>query len=170
MNEQLLKKLMNEEPLDAAEYLTLEQALEEGDESLVAHYFGAQDHIEPSLAWRSELNEQLRQIAPKPQRRVNWFALGGLVSAGAVACAAMVFVISRAGEAAQTPEGPSSTLVENSRGVQQESLLDVPASESDLGYVLVTTHQADSAQASLGVRSPRFTNRPVAKTLDYENW
>jgi hypothetical protein len=170
MNEQLLNKLMNEESLDAAEYLALEQALEAGDESLAAHYFSAQDHVEPSLAWRSGLNEQLRHIAPKPQRRVNWIALGGFVSFAAVACAAMVFVMSQSNKVSPVQGPDQGNLVEKTNSTAQEKLLDSPVTESDLGYVLVTTHQSDSAQASLGVRSPRFTNRPAPKRLDYENW
>ncbi len=171
MNEQLLKKLMNEESLDAAEHLALEQALEAGDESLVAHYFGAQDHLEPSLSWRSGLNDQLRQIAPQPQRRMNWLALGGLVSVGAFACAAMVFVISQTGKASPSSDPTSGgAYVNNSGEFKHEPLVDKPNMQSDLGYVLVTTHQSDSAQASLGIRSPRATNRPVSNRLDYENW
>ncbi|MFM9873278.1 MAG: hypothetical protein ACKVQS_07415 [Fimbriimonadaceae bacterium] len=165
MNEKLLKKLMNEESLDAAEHLALEQALEAGDESLVAKYFSAQDHVEPSLAWRSGLNDQLRQIAPKPQRRLNWFALGGLVSAGAVACAAMVLFMDQSGKVSPDVKSIDSVVIG-----QGEKLVDAPPRDSELGYVLVTSHQSDTAQVSLGVRSPRVSSRAVSNRLDYENW
>lgn len=169
MNEQLLKKLMNEESLDAAEYLALEQALEAGDETLIAHYFGAQDHIEPSLAWRSGLNDQLRQIAPKPQRRVNWLALGGLVSIGACACAFMFFVVSQNGNAGSS--NLSARQIASNGNVTPDRVDGQPQSESELGHILVTSHQSDSAQASLGVRSPRNLSRTVSDIrLDHEDW
>lgn len=170
MNEKLLKKLINEEPLDAAEHLELEQALESGDRSLIAQCLSSQDHIEPSLAWRSSLNEQLRQIAPKPKvSPLRWIGFGGAIAAFAAGCAALVFMVSSP-EADQ--EGTPAPIAQNDK-VREDALpkdgLTGP-NNSELSNALVTAHQSDMAQASLGVRSPRATMRPATQLGDIDKW
>lgn len=170
MNEKLYLKLKNEEPLTAAEHLELEQALEAGDQSLVAHYLADQDFVEPSMAWRSSLNEKLREIAPQPVAdkgsRFKWLGFGGLVAASAVACAAMVaMVLMKGGNSVEV--GSSSQIVaENEPLVSPDGL----SGSSDFGSALIAAHQSDTAQASVGVRSPRSTPRMQNVKLDYNNW
>jgi len=160
MDKNLWNKLVNEEPLDAAEHIALEQALEAGDESLAAYYLSHVENPAPSLAWRSELNEQLKQIAPKPATPV-WrlWAWGGAVAACAAACAFMVTITlnasqSNANESMAQSANPGTRVVTNQ-------------DPDDLGNVLISAHQADETQASLGWRTPR---RGKTLTAGYSNW
>ncbi len=160
MDKNLWNKLVNEEPLDAAEHIALEQALEAGDESLTAYYLSHVENPAPSLAWRSELNEQLKQIAPKPATPV-WrlWAWGGAVAACAAACAFMVTITLNASqlnanESMAQSENPGTRVVTNQ-------------DPDDLGNVLISAHQADETQASLGWRTPR---RGKTLTAGYSNW
>ncbi|MBL8048324.1 MAG: hypothetical protein JNJ45_06545 [Chthonomonas sp.] len=84
MNEkELMDKLARELPLTAAEEAWLDSHLAEQTTSPV----GALPQEEPSLAWRSELNERLLALQPKPKRRP-WFLVGGLASGAAAAALA----------------------------------------------------------------------------------
>lgn len=163
LNENLLKKLIGEEPLDAAEHLALEQALEAGDNSFVAEYLKSSEGPDPSMAWRSSLNEKLRQIAPKPKRHVwKWVGLGGLVSALAVACAAIVFLNSP-----KPVSVDNGTMAVNTPDTQPDSV----DGGSELGRALATAHQSDAAQITVGVRSPRPFVRSIAVgRLDTRDW
>lgn len=163
LNEKLLRKLIDEEPLDAAEHLELEQALEAGDNSFVAEYLRSSEGPNPSMSWRSGLNEQLRQIAPAPKRQVwKWVGVGGLVSALAVGCAAIVFMNS-----------PKPMEVDP-RAVAENSTMSKPDSVeggSELGRALATAHQSDAAQITVGVRAPRSTGRTFHRgRLNTQDW
>lgn len=160
MDKKLWNKLVNEEPLDAAEHIALEQALEAGDESLTAYYLSHVENPAPSLAWRSNLNEQLKQIAPQPVRN-GWklWAWGGAITASAAACAFLLTITMNAPQDSPRQPGvvlnpPTTTVVENSQ-------------TKDLGTVLISAHQADETQASLGWRAPR---RSQNLTSGYSNW
>jgi len=163
MDKKLWIKLVNEEPLDAAEHIALEQALESGDESLTAYYLSHVENPAPSLAWRSELNEQLKQIAPQPVRN-GWklWAWGGAVTASAAACAFLLTITMNSPQDSPVRSDiasnrPTTTVVDNSPSHQSK----------DLGTVLISAHQADETQASLGWRAPR---RSQNLTSGYSNW
>lgn len=170
MNEKLLKKLMNEEPLDAAEHLELERALEEGDRSVFAHFLSSQDHVEPSLAWRSSLNEQLRQIAPQPKvSPLRWLGFGGGVALVAAGCAALVFMVSQPKtDNIDQPATVAQKDIDRNESIPVDSVTG-PRNE-ELSNALVTSHQSDMAQASLGVRSPRATMKPATQLGDISQW
>jgi hypothetical protein len=161
MNEKLLKKLMAEEPLDPAEHLELEQALESGDRNIMSAYLSSQDHVEPSLAWRSQLNDQLRQIAPAQPKRP-WLTWAGLVGVGAAAfVAALIFA--QPGKPVSTSVVAESTQPE----VVSDGMTNGMTADNDLGSVLITTHQADVTQASIGIKTPRYSRR---SRLDISEW
>lgn len=163
MDKKLWNKLVNEEPLDAAEHIALEQALEAGDESLTAYYLSHVENPAPSLAWRSELNEQLKQIAPQPVRQ-GWkfWAWGGAITASAAACAFLLTVVMNSQQESANPvqianNTSTTAVVENAPAPQSK----------DLGTVLISAHQADETQASLGWRAPRRSHN---LTSGYSNW
>lgn len=88
----LLKKLHDETPLTAVEALQLDELLEAQSSERVAHTVAALPEEEPSLAWRSQLNSRLAEMAPAPARKPwgRWLGVTGLVAAGVMAIAIVV--------------------------------------------------------------------------------
>ncbi|MGE0000483.1 MAG: hypothetical protein AB7F50_01115 [Fimbriimonadaceae bacterium] len=86
MNKDLLKKLMEEEQLDLAQTVELDQALEAQGRSLVSSL----ETPEPSMAWRSGLNERLAELAPKPKRK--WAIFSGTTVVAVAAALVIVMV------------------------------------------------------------------------------
>lgn len=172
MNEKLYRKLLSEEPLSAAEHLELEQSLEAGDQTQIAQYFGGQEFAEPSMAWRSDLNEKLREIAPEPVRDrrplAKWLGFGGLIAMSAVACAfGVALVISQV----QSKDSPvDGRLVAEDKTEQPTDLEHIGKSDGDLGTLLISSHNADATQVSVGIRSPRVAPQLANSRLDYSNW
>ncbi|MFX6277408.1 hypothetical protein ABTF87_19095, partial [Acinetobacter baumannii] len=93
MEKNTLNKIKAEKQLDWQESIELDRALSAQDplKSLVS----ALDDPEPSLAWRSELNQKLYAVAAKNKRKalVPW--LGGLAAAAACTAAVAFFVVNR---------------------------------------------------------------------------
>jgi hypothetical protein len=88
MNEETIRRIVAEEPLDLAGAMALDEALDKGA-PIAAIVAGLPDH-EPSLAWRSELNAKLAAGAPKPKRQARWLWMGSLGLGTALACALLV--------------------------------------------------------------------------------
>ncbi|MBL8065395.1 MAG: hypothetical protein JNM34_05995 [Chthonomonadaceae bacterium] len=91
MNEKLFEKLIGEQPVTLEEALTLDQALEAQVE--VRRAVSSLRESEPSLAWRSELNQRLL-VGHKAARKslvLRWIGGASLVTA----CCAMFLVLSR---------------------------------------------------------------------------
>ncbi|MCG9895116.1 MAG: hypothetical protein MH204_06540 [Fimbriimonadaceae bacterium] len=151
MKKELLDKLMAEEALTAAEMLELEEALESQESAGVAWLAGRLPDEEPSLEWRSRLNQRLADHAPAPaRRRPVWHWLAPL---GAAAClgAALVF-------APRFPEGPAPT----ARFDESEMVA------SGLEDAMVAAYTAVSAAESVGVSYPDARRTSVAPT--YFDW
>jgi ferric-dicitrate binding protein FerR (iron transport regulator) len=121
MNERLLKKIAAEEPLDVAETMELERALENDPAAFRA--MDALADARPSLAWRSALNERLASGAPRPRQR-GWYWIGSL-GAAAAAVAAVVL--------APGPRDAGNAI------------------DHDLETALVAVHDAAEAGAAAGV-------------------
>lgn len=100
MNKDLIKKLVEEQPLDLAESFELEQALERQDSSMLKML----DRPEPSMAWRSRLNERLVALEPRPRRK--WVLFSG-TTVVALAAALFVFVVLPRDAAPKATEAPS---------------------------------------------------------------
>lgn len=86
MNNDLLKKLREEEQLDLAQAVELDKALEAQGRSLVSNL----ETPEPSMAWRSGLNERLAELAPKPKRK--WALFSGTTVVAVAAALVIVMV------------------------------------------------------------------------------
>ncbi len=130
MNKDLFKKLIDEQPLTAEESLRLDGALEGEGSKMARHAVSALDDDAPSMAWRSSLNQKLSLVSRKRRTAVYW-RFG--VAASAVA-AASVLVVSFF----QPFQAPSS----------------VPtrvAKEASVEEAIITDHEGQLGQASLGV-------------------
>ncbi|MCW5937381.1 MAG: hypothetical protein KIT11_08760 [Fimbriimonadaceae bacterium] len=90
-DKEFLSRLSSEEPLTMADALQLDEGLEaqRSLSSLIAKL----PEDEPSLAWRSALNEKLAHMAPKPKRTRWTLAFQGLAAATAVAGAFLLFAM-----------------------------------------------------------------------------
>lgn len=143
MNRDLLNKLKNEQPLDTAERLDLEQALERGEASPAAQWMSQLHDEDPSMAWRSQLNAKLQEIAPAPaKKRFNWFGTSAIAAAGVCAAFAL-FTLNRTPVATEPQP--------------EDRIAGTTSTSNDLGTVLMTAHQADDAQLAAGVRAPMRT-------------
>ncbi len=152
MNRSIWNKLVNEEPLDAAECLLLEQMLESGDGSPVSQHLKDSRSMEPSLAWRSGLNQQLRQMAPaRPRPIIRWIALGA-----AATCTLMLWM------AFGNEKGSASVPASSYQTAEHYEV-----APNELTEVLISAHQADEAQTSMGYRPPKSSKTRLAS---YQQW
>ncbi len=155
MKEEILKKLQSGESLDSREALLLEQELESGEGMTISHMVSSLPDAELSLNWRSDLNNQLRAMAPKPKRQLNWWPIGA--TAAGIACGVMAFVIF---------SQPPSSIRQNPTHspIVQETMPNVD--DSTFGTALVRAHMTDEAEVSTGIRSPR---RTIEQTVDWDS-
>lgn len=131
MERELLKKLQREEALSIEETLRLDAELEA--ESPTPEWLSSLGDATPSLAWRSELNQQLRRHAQR-RRHARWFTWGSSLAAGAAACLAFVALFANP----KAPQVPSTTVATNER---QEG-------------AFVRAHRDAEVQTTLGVSLP----------------
>lgn len=89
MNNDLIKKLMEEQSLNMVEALELEQQLESGDHVRLSQAISHLPDGEVSLAWRSELNQKLQAMAPVETKKK--FSLKWVYPSSAVAAAIAAF-------------------------------------------------------------------------------
>jgi hypothetical protein len=89
MNPELRRKLMAEEPLTLEESLQLEAHLAQS--GTLSQMVADLPDDEPSIAWRSQLNDRLREMAPKPKAKRLWLPIG-LSSVAAAAAAVIIFM------------------------------------------------------------------------------
>jgi hypothetical protein len=127
-----INKVMTETPLTAEETLLLEQELasQEDVRSLVA----ALPQPEPSMAWRSALNEELMKAAPKPSRKT-WLYWGSGALVGGLACWLAFAVL--------IPASLSQGLRETSQ-----------ANNEALAQDLLQGHENDSSAVLMGIAAP----------------
>lgn len=109
MNPELLKKLAEEAPLSPAEQAELDAAL--GGSAAISSAVRDLPTEEPSMVWRSELNEKLAAMgAPRKSKLAGfWWKLAAPVAATAIIGAA--FFMNRP-EVASSPAGIASASVE----------------------------------------------------------
>lgn len=149
----LFDKIARGERLEPAEQLMLDQILEIQSADGPGLWVSSLQDPQPSMAWRSQLNSKLLEIAPPTKAR---FAFGGrrpaFVWLGAgLGLASLSFV-------AVLALGSISRPGAGQAGIPQDAVAEVtPDVEPDLAMVLVSSHQADDAQVSMGVQAPRRT-------------
>ena len=146
---ELFEKIQSGEPLDARESLFLEQNLESSESYAVAGLVQGLHDPEPSMAWRSELNEKLQAVAPAPKvEKRSWFG-SGLIALGAAVCGFALFVVFN----------PSQQPVQVTQNEVQPPVVEREIQEpSSLNTKLIQAHLVDEAEVSGGVMAPR----PVA--------
>lgn len=109
MKNELIQKLRLDQPLTLEESLELDTLLEESSE--VASWLSPSPNSEPSLAWRSRLNEQLITHAPKPKAKLRWGRVPQLASLAATLAfatfSATSYINSRGGSVPASSEGIS---------------------------------------------------------------
>ena len=119
MNNELMKKLIEEKPLTAEETLRLDEML--GGKSAAAHLVNSLPEDEPSLAWRSELNSKLSAMTPKP-RKNNFLKLFTAVAVPAAAAIALgLYVFPKLNPSPDSISVPEVTA--KSGGIEEELLL-----------------------------------------------
>jgi hypothetical protein len=107
VKKELLGKLVKDQPLTAPEAHELDQVLEKQEEMGLAHLVRRTPSDEPSLAWRSSLNQALAAQRPAPAvKKRNPFVLLGTVLVPAAAAVALAFLMVKPGftPMPQTPE------------------------------------------------------------------
>ncbi len=143
MNKELFEKLAREEELTPAEHLMLEEALESGADWGAA-VRASLPASEPSMAWRSGLNERLQALQPR-RKRFSFFPVGaGFAAVAACGALAAVFVFGPRSGAAD----PSAT----------------QASDLTLEMAIADVHRDALTQADAGVYVP------AEPTLAAYNW
>ena len=93
--EDLLTKLQNEKPLSAEEEATLDAEL--ATQSRVSQLVRSLPSEEPSMEWRSRVQEQTQLIVNKARRAAGWpLRMAGVSLGAAIACAWMAtFLLGR---------------------------------------------------------------------------
>jgi hypothetical protein len=90
----LEERIARGERLSLLEQAVLDATLSEDEaQQRVARLLGNLPREEPSLAWRSRLNERIYREASKPLRGVSWLRAGLIVSAAACALVVATVVI-----------------------------------------------------------------------------
>lgn len=87
MNSEFEDKLAREKGLSRDEQIRLEMALDSREHAEVRSWVGELSDDEPSLAWRSALNERLHAVKPpmkQPRMRWRWASVMGLGLASAL--------------------------------------------------------------------------------------
>ncbi|MDI9641659.1 hypothetical protein QPK87_17740 [Kamptonema cortianum] len=142
MDKELFEKLLHEETLEGADALILEATLESGSGLEAAEWVKSLEDAEPSLAWRSQLNEKLSAFTPK-SKSGNSFRWFGAIAVGGAACLAAVMLFTA------TLDNAPKHLSSPDRVVSAQN------PDEEFGMVLVSTHVADQTQISLGIQPPR---------------
>lgn len=112
MNNDLIKKLMEEQSLTMVEALVLEQQLESGDQVRLSEAISHLPDAEVSLAWRSELNQRLQALAPVESKKK--FSFKWVYSSAAVA-ATIAVVAFFAMKSNDTLERPAPIVSQNEK-------------------------------------------------------
>ncbi len=89
-DQELILKIVRETPMTASESLELDELLEAQVTS--APLVGALHDPEPSLSWRSALNEELLKCSVKPKRRSVTFWVSGFAATAVAVLALFVFM------------------------------------------------------------------------------
>ena len=135
--QELREKLERGEKLSPMEWVVLDSYLESGRPPEAVEAVGRLGRDEPSLAWRSRLNERLAAEAGKgrsPLRRLNVRALIGPAVAAAAAGVMLFVALNRAGGPAAPDAEVAELLIQWHEEVVASSIL--PGDGTDLaGFV-----------------------------------
>ena len=132
MDKELFNKLRNEHPLTAEEALRLDEMLEGGGSRLVAQAVSALQDEEPSLTWRSALNERLASVSRSRRTALVWRFGAAATAVAAASFAVLTLVQPRVPEQSQGPR-----IAENRGPTLEDTIL--------------SEHQDAMGQASLGI-------------------
>ena len=141
MDRELLKKIEQGLPLDPSEQMLLDSHLDLGSSDGPALWVRSLPDREPSLTWRSGLNQQLAKLAPAKRRdRPVWTWLG-LAAAGAACFWAVSTFAVRPVQAQDVPD----------------QIVRADGTPDDLASAMVSTHQTEETAMSMGVSVPYRT-------------
>lgn len=144
MEREIFEKIQAGETLDAREALMLEQALESGESVQVASWVEALEDAEPSLAWRSSLNEKLKACAPKPAKKRWSWAKPGIAVAGLAACTCLAMLFWS--QHTPTPQ------------LSAEHPIQENSTSGNLGDKVIGAYLSDEVELSGGVHTPRMVS------------
>lgn len=150
VKKELLGKLVKDEALTAPEAHELDQLLEKQKEMGLAHLVRRTPSDEPSLAWRSSLNQALAAHRPEPAaKKRNPFVFLGTVLVPAAAAVAFALILFKPG---MTPVQPLP-----------EGKAVAEATPKDLESALLLVHRTEEARV--------FTaSTPPAEDSRYFEW
>lgn len=149
MKKELLGKLVKDLPLTAPESHELDQALDAQKDMGLSHLVRRTESDEPSLAWRSSLNQALAAQRPAPVKKRNPFVFLGTVLVPAAAAAALALILVKPGFS------PTQNLPEV-RAVAEST-------PKDLESALMLVHRTEEARV--------FTaSTPPAEDSRYFEW
>jgi len=127
VKKELFEKLVKDQPLTAHEAHELDQILDAQEKLGVSHLVRRVSADEPSLAWRSSLNQALAAQAPVRSKRNPWLVFGTVLAPAAAAVALAVFVFNPAFNRPSTAQ--PSAQVASTGGELESALLLVHQSE-----------------------------------------
>lgn len=143
IDQDLMRKLESEQPLTAEETLRLDAMLD--DDPGVSNAVACLPEDEPSLEWRSRLNQELKKHArphrPAPQARFRWLLGGGAAAVAASAAIVAVFVHGMAKPSVPSEASPNAAAVAE-RG------------EPTIEEMMIQAHRDSVRPVSLGVHLP----------------
>lgn len=165
MEREFLKKLESEEPLSAAEVFRLEELLEAEASSQVADMVVGLPDVEPSMAWRSELNLKLGAL--RPDKKVvakAWWRNGWMVGGVSVVAASMALFVFAGFPLVGGKAVVSDPMVATNGSVAPPD--GIVGDTDDLSLVLVRAHEVAEVEASSGIQVPR---RSIEPGYDWES-
>ncbi|MBX3097392.1 MAG: hypothetical protein KF812_11065 [Fimbriimonadaceae bacterium] len=136
------EKARKELPMDMEEMLALDEALNQSES--VKSVLSSLTDEEPSLAWRSELNEKIASIKPRRPKLALWVP----ISASAIAAATLAIVLF----IPRNTERPAEVLSQSDRSVEA---------------LILRSHREAEAATVLGVASPTPTRNTGSQVFDW---
>lgn len=143
MKKELFEKLVKDQPLTAHEAHELDQILDAQEKLGVSHLVRRVSADEPSLAWRSSLNQALSAQAPVKPKKSPWLVFGTVLAPAAAAVALAVFVFNP-GFNRPAADRPS---------------VQMASSGGDLESALLLVHQSEEASTVAASSPPSSDGR-----------
>lgn len=128
MKKELLEKLANDLPLTAHEAHELDQILESQEKQGLSHLVRRSVVDEPSLAWRSALNQSLAAMTPAKPKKNRWVVFGTVLAPAAAAVTLALFIM-KPGMDSHSAQPNAPTMVSSNTQDLESALLMVHQSE-----------------------------------------
>ena len=145
MKKELFEKLVKDQPLTVHEAHELDQILDAQEEQGLSFLVRRTPSEEPSLAWRSALNQALvSSQAPAKRRKSPWLVFGTVLAPAAAAVALAVFLFK---PGIQQPV------------IEPASMQVVSSSGSDLESALLLVHESEEASTVAASSPPSSDGR-----------